>query len=183
MRVAGAGRLDLAPVADLAEILEQGVGHLHGHATEVRNEVSTRLVASETTLGTLVGVLTAERQHVAAVRTPVGGDVGVGLEAVRDTVVDLLLISLPVGSGFGDTLGDDLGVAPLVTGVSTVLALVTFSGEKQFTTQSTHYGLVELALNELVAVHLMHVTLAFLDGTLTTESLIRATPSTGVVLD
>lgn len=183
MRVAGTRRLDLAPVADLTQVLQQRVGHLHGHATEVRDEVSTRLVASETTLRTLVGVLAAKWQHVATVRTPVRGDVGVGLEAVRNTVVDLLLVSLPVGSGFGDTFGDDLGVTPLVTSVPTVLALVTFSGEKQFTTQSTHYGLVELALNELVSVHLMHVTLALLDGTLTTKSLVRATTGTGVVLD
>lgn len=55
--------------------------------------------------------------------TPVGSQVRERFETMRDPMVDLLLV--PISSvGLGYTFGDNLLVTLLVTGVSTVLALV-----------------------------------------------------------
>lgn len=40
--------------------------------------------------------------------TPIGRDIGESLEAMRDTVVDLLLVGVRFVVGLADTLGDDL---------------------------------------------------------------------------
>jgi hypothetical protein len=78
--------------------------------------------------GTLPSILSTKRQHVATVATPVGTQVCERFETVRNPVVDLFLVSVP-GIGLGYTLRDHLLIAFLVTGVSTILALVPESVE------------------------------------------------------
>ena len=95
---------------DVTQVLEQDVGHLHGHTTEVGNKMRTRLVTSEGTFyksaptskqlkptRALDRVLTTKGKHVATVAAPIGTHVGVGREAMRDAVVDLLLVAFCVG--------------------------------------------------------------------------------------
>jgi hypothetical protein len=67
--------------------------------------------------------------------------------------------------------------------VPTVLALVTLSGEEELLAKSAHDGLVELPLDEFVAVHFEHVALALSDGTLATKSFVRSTTASHRVLD
>lgn len=81
---------------DVAQVLEQRIGHLHSHATEVGHKMRTRLVTCESTFCALDRVLATKWQHVTTVTTPVGRHVGVGLEAVWNTVVDFLLVSLAI---------------------------------------------------------------------------------------
>lgn len=143
-------------------------------------------------------VLPTERQHVPAMTAPVRRHVGVGREAVRDSVVDLLLVSFlrlvslismaresthPICIRLGDTLGDHLGIALLVTCISAIFALISLSGEKELLAESTHDGLVELALDELMAVHLENIALSLPYGTLTTERFVRSAPTGDRVLD
>lgn len=80
-------------------------------------------MACNITLGTLPGVLSAKRQHVTAVTTPVGSQVCERFEAMRNSVVDLLLV--PISSvGLRYTFCDHLLITLLVAGIPAVLALV-----------------------------------------------------------
>ena len=60
-----------------------------------------------------------------------------------------------------------------MTSVSTVLALITGSVEKKLVAEGAENDLVELALDKLVTVHLVHLVLALADGTLTAETTRR----------
>jgi hypothetical protein len=54
-----------------------------------------------------------------------------------------------------------------VASVSTIFALVADSVEKEIAAESTFHQLIELLLDEFMAVHLMYVSLAHTKGTLT----------------
>lgn len=56
----------------LLELSQNLVGVLHGHTTEVRHEVHAIRVACELALGAFLGLFPADREHIAAVATPVG---------------------------------------------------------------------------------------------------------------
>lgn len=76
--------------------------------------------------------------------------------------------------GFRYTLGNHLLVALLVTGVSAVLALITEGIEQELAAEGAENELVELLLNEFMSVHLVHLVLAFSNGTLTAKRFHRA---------
>jgi hypothetical protein len=59
-----------------------------------------------------------------------------------------------------------------VTGVTTVLALITFTGEQKLLAEGAQDWLIELTLNELVAVHLKDIALALSDSALTSETTV-----------
>ena len=118
---------------------------------------------------------------------PTGTEIAERLESVRNSVIDLLLIALlDYGSvtnesrrrlkthcirvRLGNTLGDHLGIASLVTRISTIFALETFTGSQKFLAERTQDGLIELRLNEFMPVHLVHVTPALSHGTLSTKT-------------
>lgn len=61
-------------------------------------------------------------------------------------------------------------MALLVTGISTIFALVTNGVEQEVTAESAQHDLVELLLNEFVAVHLVHFSLALSDSSLSSEA-------------
>ena len=54
--------------------------------------------------------------------------------------------------------------------VSTILALVSGSVEQELVAEGAQDDLVELALDEFVAVHLVHLVLALAHGTLTAKT-------------
>lgn len=70
----------------------------------------------------------------------------------------------------GDTLGNHLWITLLVTGVSTVFALIPLSGTQELLTERAQDGLVELRLHELVSVHLMDLSPSLTDGSLSAET-------------
>jgi hypothetical protein len=51
-------------------------------------------VASDIAFGASTGVLASEWEHVSAVAAPVSANIGQGLEAMRNSMIDLLLISV-----------------------------------------------------------------------------------------
>lgn len=82
----------LAALGGSADFSKNFIGLFVGDTAEVRNEVDAVVVAGRTALGTLASLLSSKRQHVTTVATPVGSHIGEGLEAMRNTVVDLLLV-------------------------------------------------------------------------------------------
>ncbi len=51
-------------------------------------------MASDIALGALACVLAAKGKHITAVTAPIRADIGQGLETMRDTMIDLLFISV-----------------------------------------------------------------------------------------
>ena len=57
-----------------------------------------------------------------------------------------------------------------MTCVATVLTLISYRVQEEIAAEGTQHELIELPLDELVAVHLVNIALAFPDGTLTPET-------------
>ena len=51
-------------------------------------------VASDIAFGTSTGVLASEWKHVPAVAAPISANIGQGLKTMRNSMIDLLLISV-----------------------------------------------------------------------------------------
>lgn len=117
---------------------------------------------------------------------PVWAQVRVRLESVGDVVVNLVLIALGLNVRLRDALCEDFGVAVLVTHVAAVVALVAVARDQELVAERTEDDLEELALDKLVAVHLVDLALALLDGSLAAEPAERAAvhrPPAEVLLD
>ena len=84
----------LALSFDDLHVPEKLVGNFHLHTTEVGNQMCTVGVASDVALGTPSSVFATKGKHVAAMAAPVGADVCDRLEAMRDTMVDLVFVLL-----------------------------------------------------------------------------------------
>lgn len=105
--------------------------------------------------------------------TPIGRDVGESLEAMRNTVVDLLFVGVRFVVGLADTLGDDLWIALSVTGIFTVGTLHAGSIFQEITTKCTAHDVVELLSDKFVTLLLVNLLLLLSDGTLTVETDIE----------
>lgn len=105
--------------------------------------------------------------------TPIGRDIGESLEAMRDTVVDLLLVGVRFVVGLADTLGDDLWITLSVTGIFTVGTLHAGSIFQEIATKRTTHDVVELLCDKLVTLLLVNLLLLLSDGTLTVETNIE----------
>lgn len=79
---------------DLPPVIQELVCRLHRHTTEVGDEVGTVGMTRDITFRTLSSILSTERQHVTTVTTPIGSQVCERFEAVRNPMVDLLLVSI-----------------------------------------------------------------------------------------
>ena len=79
---------------DLPPVIQKLVRRLHRHTTEVRDKMSAVSVARNVTFRTFSSILPAERQHISTMTTPVCSQVCERFETVRDSVVDLLLVSV-----------------------------------------------------------------------------------------
>lgn len=105
--------------------------------------------------------------------TPIGRDVGETLEAMWNTVVDLLLVGIRLVVGLADTLGDDLWIALSVTGIFAVGTLHAGSIFQEITTKRTAHDVVELLGDKLVTLLFVNLLLLLSDGTLTVETDIE----------
>jgi len=112
--------------------------------------------------------------------TPRGSHIGESLEAVRDTMIDLFLITF-TSVGFGYAFGYDFLITFLVASVPAVFTLIAESVQQEVIAESTENQLVELLLDEFVPIHLMYLVLAFTNSTLTTKGFHR--PLSDVLLD
>lgn len=161
---------------DDLHVPEKLVGNFHLHTTEVGNQMCTVSVASDVALGTPSSVFATKGKHVAAMAAPVGADVCDRLEAMRDTMIDLVFV-LP-SSSFRYTLCDHLLVALLMASVPTVFALVASSVEEEITAERAFHELVELLLNKLVSIHLVDIPFTHTKSTLTTKTSERCVERT-----
>lgn len=109
---------------DITPISEQLVRSLHRHAAEIRNQVSTISMTSDTTFRAPASILSAKREYISTVTAPVCTDIGEGFEAMGYPVVDLLFVVLS-SIRLGYTFSDDLFIAFLVASVSAVFTLIT----------------------------------------------------------
>jgi hypothetical protein len=104
------------------------------------------------------------------VTAPVGRDIGETFEAVRNPVIDLLLVRIGLIVRLADTLGDNLGVAFAVAGVFAVRTLHSGRVFEEVSTQRTAHDVVELLSDELVALFLVDLLLLLPHGTLSIET-------------
>ena len=88
-------------------------------------------------------------------------------------------------SGLRYTFCDHFLVALLVASVSAIFTLIPECIEQEVSTKRTQHELVELPLDELVAVHLVYLALALAHGALTTETTERSVqrPLANIFLD
>ena len=104
--------------------------------------------------------------------TPVGRDIRKSFPTMGDAVVDLLLVRVGLVIGLADALGNDLGIAPSVTQILAVGTLHTSSVLQQLTTEGTAHDVVELLINEFMALLLGNNLLLLPNGTLAIKSSI-----------
>lgn len=103
---------------------------------------------------------------------PVRGHVREWLEPVGDAVVDLLLVRVRLCIALADALGDNAGEALCMTGVLAVLALHPGRVFEELAAERAAHNVVELLLDELVAVHLVDVLLSLADSALSSQAKV-----------
>ena len=88
-------------------------------------------------------------------------------------MVDLLLLRIRLSVAFADALGDDAGITLGVASVLAVLALHACGILEEIAAECTPHDVVELVLDELVAVHLVNLFLTLPDGAFSAETKIN----------
>jgi hypothetical protein len=91
---------------------------------------------------------------------------------VRNAVVDLLLVRVGFGIRFANALRNHTLVALGVACVFAVFALHAGRVLEEITAERAAHDVVELLLDKLVPVHLVHFFFALTHGTLTTKTQI-----------
>jgi hypothetical protein len=72
---------------------------------------------------------------------------------------------------FRDTLCDHFLITFLVTSISTIFALIPKGIKQEVVAEGAQHELIELPLDEFVSIHLMHLILAFSNGSLAPKAL------------
>lgn len=93
---------------------------------------------------TFTTILLSKRQNITTVATPICTHVRELFEAMRNTVIDLLLVWIRFCIGFAYTLGNDAGIAFRMASVLAILALHTSRIFEKVPTQCTTHNIVEL---------------------------------------
>jgi hypothetical protein len=86
--LASSRTIDVSPVA------QKLVSSLHGHAAKVGDKVCAICVAGEIAFSATTSVLASNGKHVSAVAAPISSNVGYGLKAMGNAMIDFLLISV-----------------------------------------------------------------------------------------
>lgn len=162
--------------------LQNLIGNDHGHAAEVRNQMLTMCVASETTLRTFLRIPPSQRQQITTMATPVGTNVREIVEAMRNAVVDLLLVGVRLVVRLADAFRDDFWIAFCVARVFAVSALHAGRVLEEIPTKRTPHNIVELLLDEFVTLLFVHFFLLLSDSALTIETDIERTSGTCLLL-
>ncbi len=179
-------------ILSLLDGFQDLVSDFHRHAAEVGNKMRALSVTRETAFwGGVSNIqhsafrcltcaflrrLPTKRQKVATVATPVRTHIREILEAMRDTVIELLLFRVRFIICFADTLRDHVWVAFLVAGVLAVGTLHTGRVFQEVSTQSASHDIVELLLDKLVAVHFMYFLLSLTDSSFTIKTQVNGSP-------
>lgn len=82
-----------APV-DLSPVVQELVRRFHRHTTEIGNKMGAMGMTCDITFRAFSSILPAKRQHITTVTTPVCSQVRERFETVRNSVIDLFLVSI-----------------------------------------------------------------------------------------
>lgn len=104
---------------------------------------------------------------------PIGTDVGEISPAMGNAMVDLGFVRIGLCIRLRNALCDNLFVTLAMAGELAVGALHAGSILEQFSAESATHDIVELLLDELVAILLVDFFLLLADGTLTTQAQIK----------
>jgi hypothetical protein len=102
--------------------------------------------------------------------TPISGNVGKPFKAMRDAVVDLLLVGIRLVVRLANTFRDNFGVALSVAGILAVGTLHSSSVFQEIAAKRATHDVVELLRDELVTLLLVYFLLPLSDRTLTVET-------------
>ena len=105
---------------------------------------------------------------------PIGTHVGEVCEAMWNTMVQLGLVWICLRVGLRDTLGNDLGVALLVTSVLAIRALHSSSILEKLAAEGAAHNVVKLLLDEFVTILLHHFFFALTDSTFSAKPSINS---------
>ena len=97
-------------------------------------------------------------------------------------MVDLLFVWVGFVIGLADTLGNDLGIAFLVTGIFAVGALHPGRILEKFSAQSAPHHIIELLLDKLVSLLFVNFFLLLSDRALSIETNIERPSSAQLFL-
>lgn len=122
-----------------------------------------------------LGILFAHWEHVATVAAPVGPDIRHAFKPVRDPMIDLLFIRIPLIVRLGNTLCDHFLVTFLVASVFAVGALHARRVFEEFPTKSATHDVVKLLLDEFVAIHLVNLFFARTNSSLPPKAEVQRT--------
>ncbi len=118
-------------------------------------------------------LLPTQRKYVAAVTAPVCTKVRKCFEPVRYLVVESFFVRICFCVGFADALGDDLMIAFLMACVLAIRTLHASRVLEEISAQGASHDIVELLLNELVSILLVHFFLSLANGTLAIETDVK----------
>src|SRR5690242_3295596 len=90
-----------------------------------------------------------------------------------NAVVDLFLVRISLSITLADTLGNNAGVALVVTSVLAIFALHTRRVLKEISAEGTAHDVVKLVLDKLVAEHFVNFLLALSNSTLSAQTEIH----------
>lgn len=105
------------------------------------------------------------------------------LETMRYTVIDLLFVWVGLIIRLADAFCDYLGVAFGVAGVFAVLTLHAGRVFEQFSTESTTHDIVELLLDEFVALLFVNLFFLLSYSTLPIKTDVERTALTSLLLE
>ena len=163
--------------------LQDFIGDNHRHTAEVRHQMLTLCMASEATLGAFLRISSAQRKQVTTMTAPVGTDIGEVVEPMRDAVVDLFLVRIRFVVCFADTLGNHFRIT---FGMASILAVRTLHSCRVFekvAAQSTAHDVVKLLLDKLVSLLLVHDLFLLTNSTLSIQTDVEGTTSTGLFVE
>ena len=119
------------------------------------------------------GILFAHREHVTTVAAPIGTKIGRGFEPMWDSVIQFFFLGVRFSIRFRDTFGDNLRVAFFMAGVFAILALITDTIFEKVSTKSTPHNIVELLLDEFMAVGFMDFLFLLPDSPLSVQADVK----------
>jgi hypothetical protein len=98
-------------------------------------------------------------------------------------MVDLFFVWVGLVVGFADAFGDDLGIAFGVTSVLAISTLYTGRVLEEISAKCTAHDVVELLLDELVSLLLVHHFFLLANGSLAVEANIERSSGTSLLLE
>jgi hypothetical protein len=123
---------------------------------------------------TLACVLLSYWQHVTTMTAPVGANIRSTLEAMRNTMVDFLLLGVGFRIRFRYAFSDDLLVTFLMASVLAIRTLVSGGILQEVTAQRASHNIVKLLLHKLMTILLMYFLFPLTYGTLTAEAELQS---------